>query len=91
MIKPRLRRGAAVELTSSALKLGWHREHLRRARTILVRMGLIKSTPDGRFVCICTGLLAEMDEEIREQIYCMRLLRDAAAVYAEFITMSKTR
>jgi hypothetical protein len=37
-----LLRGQAIEMTLCGLGLGWHRQELKRARDILVEMGLIR-------------------------------------------------
>jgi hypothetical protein len=49
-IKLALLRGAAVELTISALKLDWHREELMRAKSILIDMELIRPRVDGYYL-----------------------------------------
>ena len=67
LIKQRLLRGAAVEITTSALKLKWHREELRRARLILISMELIKPRADGRYVLGRLGPFGKIDELIRDQ------------------------
>jgi hypothetical protein len=89
-VKVPLVRGNAIEITKSALRLDWHREQLRRAKATLLRMGLIKPTRDGRFVCGTRGPLAETDDDIREQFFCMRLLQEAAKALGELFAMSKT-
>jgi hypothetical protein len=90
-IKPRLHRGAAVELTNSALKFGWHREQLRRARTVLVGMGLIKPALDGRFVCASPSPLARIDDLIREDFFNLRMLLEVAEAVSLITGKSKTQ
>ena len=75
-IKQRLLRGAAVEMTASALKLDWHREELRRARAILIGMELIKLRADGRYVLGRLGPFSRIDELIRDQYFDLKLLED---------------
>ena len=73
-IKERLLRGAAVEITASALKLDWHREELRRAKAVLITMELIKPRGDGLYVLGSLGPFSRIDELIREEFFWLTQL-----------------
>ena len=90
-IKPRLLRGGAVEITTSVLRLKLHREELRRARTILVDMGLIKPTADGRFVLGPLGPHSRIDELIRDQFFDLKLLEGVVVGLSAIMQKSKTQ
>jgi hypothetical protein len=49
-IKLHLLRGGSVDVRCSTLKLAWHREELRRARSLLVGLQLIRPRSDGLYV-----------------------------------------
>ena len=89
-IKGRLLRGAAVEITASSLKLDWHREELRRARTILISMELIKPRADGRYVLGPLGPFSMIDELIRDQYFDLKLLEDVVVALSAITGKSKT-
>ncbi len=90
-IKPRLLRRGAVEITTSVLRLKLHREELRRARTILVDMGLIKPTADGRFVLGPLGPHTRIDELIRDQFFDLKLLEGVVVGLSAIMQKSKTQ
>jgi hypothetical protein len=89
-IKERLLGGAAVEPTASALKLDWHREELRRARAILIEMGLVRPTADGRYVLGHLGPFSRIDELIRDEFFWLKQL-EMVVVATAAITKSKTQ
>ena len=89
-IKQRLLRGAAVEITASALKLDWHREELRRARLILIEMELIKPRADGRYMLGRLRPFSRIDELIRDQYLDLKLLEDVVIAVNAIMTKSKT-
>jgi hypothetical protein len=89
-IKLRLLRGAAVEITVSALRLHWHREQLRRAKAILIDMELIKASPDGRYVLGQLGPFSKIDELIRDQYFDLKLLEDVVVALSAITGKSKT-
>lgn len=80
-----------VEITASALKLDWHREELRRARTILIEMGLIRPRADGRYVLGSLGPFAKIDELIRDQYLDLKLLEDVVLATGAIMAKSKTQ
>ena len=90
LIKQRLLRGAAVEITASALKLYWHREELRRARAILIDMELIKPRADGRYVLGRLGPFSRIDELIRDQYLDLKLLEEVVVALDAITGKSKT-
>jgi hypothetical protein len=49
-IRPHLLRGGSIDVKCSNLKLAWHREELRRARSLLVGLQLIRPRADGLYV-----------------------------------------
>jgi len=89
-IKQRLLRGAAVEITASALKLDWHREELRRARTILIGMELLRPRADGRYMLGRLGPFSRIDELIRDQYFDLKLLEDVVVALSAIAGKSKT-
>jgi hypothetical protein len=90
LIKLRLLRGVPIRITISALGLDWHREELKRARSILVEMELIKRRDDGGYVLGPLGPYSRIDEVIREEFFVLKLLEDAVIAVCS-ITKSKTR
>jgi hypothetical protein len=90
-IKRRLLRGAAVEITASALGLAWHRQGLKRAREVLVEMGLIKPRADGCYVLGPLGPFSMIDKLIREQFFDLKLLEEVVVALSEITSKSKTR
>jgi hypothetical protein len=90
-VKQQLLRGAAVEITASALRLDWHREELRRAKSILIEMELIKPRVDGRYVIGRLGPFSKIDELIRDQYLDLKLLEDVVLALAAITGKSKTR
>ncbi len=90
-IKPRLLRGGAVEITTSVLRLKLHREELRRARTILIDMGLIKPRADGRYVLGPLGPHSRIDELIRDQFFDLKLLEGVVVGLSAIMQKSKTQ
>ena len=86
-IKPRLLRGGAVEITTSVLRLKLHREELRRAKAILIDMGLIKPRADGRYVLGPLGPHSRIDELIRDQFFDLKLLEDVVVGLSAIMSM----
>jgi hypothetical protein len=89
-IKPRLLRGDAVEITTSALKLTCHREELKRARMILLDMGLIKPRDDGRYVLGRLGPFSKIDELLRDEFFFLKLAEAALIALRAIMPKSKT-
>ena len=89
-LKPQLLRGDAVETTVSALHLDLHREELKRARGVLVEMGLIKPRSDGRYILGSLGPCGRIDELIRDEFLNLKFLEGVVVALAA-ITKSKTR
>lgn len=89
-IKQQLLRGAAVEITTSALKLDWHREELRRARAVLVEMELIKPREDGRYVLGQLGPFSKIDDLIRDEFLFLKLAEAAVVALSVIMPKSKT-
>jgi hypothetical protein len=90
LIKERLMHSAAVEITISALKLDWHREELRRARSILIDMELIVRRGDGRYVVGRLGPFNRIDELIRDDYLFLRLAHEAVVALSALMPKSKT-
>jgi len=88
-IKSQLIRGGAVQVTVSALSLGLHREELRRAKMVLVEMGLIKPRGDGLYVLGSLGPCPRIDELIREDFFILKSVEEVVVALAA-ITKSKT-
>ena len=80
-----------MEITASALKLDWHREELRRAKTILVEMELIKPSADGRYVLGPLGPFSKIDELIRDEYFFLRLAHEAVVALSALTPKSKTQ
>ena len=89
-IKTLLLRGAAVEITTSALKLDWHREELRRARAILIDMELITARADGRYLLGRLGPFGKIDELIRDEFLFLKLAEAAVVALSALMPKSKT-
>jgi hypothetical protein len=89
-IKHPLLRGASVEITVAAVKLEWHREELRRARTILIDMNLIKPRADGRYLLGSLGPFSKFDELIRDEYLDLKLLEDVVLALSAIMGKSKT-
>ena len=89
-VKQRLLRGAAVEITVSSLKLDLHREELRRARTILTDMELIKPRADGRYVLGRLGPFSKIDELIRDEYLDLKLAEEVVVALSAIMRKSKT-
>jgi hypothetical protein len=87
-ITPHLLLGGAVQITASVLKLEWHREELRRARNVLVTMGLIKRRTDGSFVL---GKYDWLDEEVRDRFSELKVVEEVLVALASLMPKSKTR
>ena len=90
LIKQPLLRGASVEITTSALKLDWHREDLRRARAVLIDMELIKPRADGRYVLGQLGPFSKIDELIRDEFLFLKLAEAAVVALSAIMPKSKT-
>jgi hypothetical protein len=86
-IKQHLLRGGAVHITTSILKLEWHREELRRARNVLVEMELIKSRIDGLYVL---GRYDWLDQEVRDRFFELKLAEALLVGLSAFVPKSKT-
>jgi hypothetical protein len=78
----------AIEMTPSGLALDWHRQELKRARDILVEMGLIRQRADGRFVL---GRHDPIDELVRDQFLELQLIKGVAVALTGLMPKSKTR
>jgi len=85
-VKQHLFRGGAVQITTSSLKLGLHREELRRARNVLVDMELIKRRPDGLYVL---GRYDWLDEEVRDRFFDLMLVKSLLVSLSAFLPKSK--
>jgi hypothetical protein len=87
-IRPHLLRGGAIQMTPSSLKLGWHRQELKRAREILVEMRLIRPRADGLYVL---GTYDPVDELAREASLDLRLIEGVLVGLSGFLQKSKTQ
>jgi hypothetical protein len=87
-IRPHLLRGGAVYVTCSTLNLGWHREELRRARNVLVQMGLIRPRVDGLYVL---GRYDRLDELARDQFLELQTLDSVMVGLSGLMAKSKTQ
>ena len=87
-MKERLLGGAALEITRSALNLDWHPEELRRAKTILIDMELIKPREDGRYVLGRVGPFSKIDELIRDDFFVLRLAEAAIVALSAILPKS---
>ena len=90
-IKPYLLRGAPVDISISALNLDWHREELKRAKTILIEMELIKRRDDGRYVLGQLGPFSKIDELIRDQYFFLKLAEAVVLALGTILPKSKTQ
>ena len=86
-IKQRLFRGVSLELTPTELKLAWHRQQLKRARGVLLDMGLIRQTEDDRYVL---DRYSFMDDLTREELLNVHLMREANLILGRLMPKSKT-
>jgi hypothetical protein len=89
-IKLALLRGAAVELTISALKLDWHREELRRAKSILIDMELIRPRVDGYYLLGRLGPYSKIDEVLRDEFFFLKLAEEVLLALNAIMPKSKT-
>ncbi len=89
-IKPRLLRGASADITISALNLDWHREELRRAKSILIDMELIKPRADGCYVLGRLGPYSKIDELLRNEFFFLKLAEAAMLALSALAPKSKT-
>jgi hypothetical protein len=87
-IKPHLLRGGAVDIKCSILKLAWHREDLRRAKGVLVEMGLIRRRGDGLYAA---GHCNPLDELARERFLDLKLLEGVLVGLSGLTGKSNTR
>ena len=87
-VKLDIGRGLAIEVTVSALGLDWHRQELKRARDILVEMGLIWQRADGRYVL---GQYDQLDELVRDKFLDLKLLEEVAVSLGRLMHKSKTQ
>jgi hypothetical protein len=86
-IKQHLLRGGAVQITTSVLGLAWHREELKRAKQVLVEMGLIRRRTDGFYVL---GRYDWLDEEVRDRFLELKVLEEVMVALSSVMTKSKT-
>jgi hypothetical protein len=87
-IRSQLLRGAAIQITPSVLDLNWHRQELKRAREVLVGMGLIRPRSDGLYVL---GQHDPLDEIAREQFLDLKLLEGVLVGLSGLMGKSNTR
>jgi hypothetical protein len=87
-IKLHLLRGGSVDVRCSTLKLAWHREELRRARSLLVGLQLIRPRSDGLYVL---GQYDPLDELARERFLDLKLLEGLLVGLSGFMAKSKTQ
>jgi len=80
-------RGAGVQIAISVLGLGWHRQELKRARDILVKMELIRPRPDGLHEL---GRYDSLDEEVRERFVELRAIEKVMTSFGDIMRKSKT-
>jgi hypothetical protein len=85
-VKQHLFRGGAVQITTSSLKLGLHREELRRARNVLVDMELIKRRPDGLYVL---GRYDWLDEEVRDRFSELKVVEEVLVALSGIVNQVK--
>jgi hypothetical protein len=81
-IKQHLFRGGAVQITTSALGLLWHREELRRARNVLIEIELIRLRDDGLYVL---GRYDWLDEEVRERFSELRVVEEVLIALSSIV------
>jgi hypothetical protein len=86
-IKRHLFTGGALQIRAGVLKLDWHREELRRARKILVEMGLIQVMPGGLYKLKNYDWL---DEELRERFSELKMVEEVLVALSSIGTKSKT-
>jgi hypothetical protein len=86
-IKRHLFRGGAVQIRRGVLKLDLHREELRRARSVLIQMELIKSRIDGLYVL---GRYDWLDQEVRDRFFELKLAEALLVYLSAFVPKSKT-
>jgi hypothetical protein len=72
-IKQHLFQGGAVQITASVLGLEWHRQELRRARNVLIKMGLIKRRVDGLYTL---ERYDRIDELVRDSFLELKALEE---------------
>jgi hypothetical protein len=87
-IRTHLLRGGSVDVKCSPLNLAWHRMEVKRARDILLQMGLVRPRPDGRYVL---GRYDRLDELSREAIMDVKLLEGVLVGLSGFLQKSKTQ
>jgi hypothetical protein len=86
-IRPHLLRGGSVDISPSALGLSWHRMELKRARDILLQMGLVRPQSDGRYAL---GTY-DPDELAREAFLDLRLMEGVLGALGGLMGKSKTQ
>jgi hypothetical protein len=77
-----------IEISPSTVGLSWHRMELKRARDILVEMGLIRRTSDGLYV---VGHCDPLDELARERFLDLKLLESVLVALSGLTGKSNTR
>jgi hypothetical protein len=87
-IKPHLLRGGSVDITPSTLDLDWHRQELKRARDVLVTMGLIRRRRDDFYVL---GRYDPIDDSVRDRFLELKLLERLMVGLSALTSKSKTR
>jgi hypothetical protein len=87
-IRPDLLRGGSVQITPSALGLTWHRQELKRAREVLVEMGLVRRRTDGLYL---VGHCEPLDDLARERFLEVKLVEGVLAALGGLMGKSKTR
>jgi hypothetical protein len=68
--------------------LSWHREELKRARSVLIDVGLIRRRADGLYVL---GRNNWLDEEVRDRFSELRAVEEIMVALARLIPKSKTQ
>jgi hypothetical protein len=76
-LRQHLLHGGSVQITPSALGLTWHRQELKRARDVLVEMGLGRYDP--------------LDELARERFLEVKLVEGVLAALGGLMGKSNTR
>jgi hypothetical protein len=79
-------RGGAVQMTASVLKVGWHREELRRARNVLVEMDLIRRRIDGLYAL---GRYDWLDEEVRDRFSELKVVEEVLVALSSLVSQVK--
>ena len=85
-IKQHLFRRGAVQITTSALGLSWHREELRRARAVLIEMELIPQRADGLYLL---GRYDRIDELVRDSFLDLKAVEEVLVALSGVVSQVK--